>query len=196
MDYTKLIDNDYENISHNNFLDVETNTANDIVISSYESLPHCTPETERLHTINQTVEKINDSKQKSFKPKPIAYKKNGFAEKYKTSWRHRNSESAHWIHSFIPEPTDRVITITRFAELYGKILVQFTFDDEIFKDKIGNFMFLNENLQCIMEMGRKYEVNFTCDPLKTPTGNIYFPGARIKLTKTDKTLLKASKIIV
>lgn len=165
-----------------------------IYVTSF--LSSCTPSTSsqcQVNIVNQNIQNINSFKHDIYKQKPVAFKRNGLAEKYKSDWRYRNAENKFWFHSVVPDSNNRIIVVERFALIYGKVLAQFIFDDlkvfpaSLIQEKKINFLILNENLESITEINRKYEVSFSCNPIKTIAGDIYIPGSRIKVIKPNKT---------
>lgn len=161
--------------------------ATDTHISSFESVPS-TPEKSRLQVVNTTIQaNIESNNQKQFKVSPIQFKKGGMAEKYNKSWKQRNAASLLWMYEKDYQKSSdtqcETIVIEQFAVLYGNILVQFKFDEDIFK-RGNHFMFLAERFQKIIEVNKKYEVCFGNSSLNTESGKIYFPGNYIRAVKS------------
>lgn len=156
--------------------------ATDTHISSFESVPS-TPEKSRLQVLNTTIQANN---QKQIKVSPIQFKKGGMAEKYHKSWKQRNAASLLWMYEKDYQKSCdtqcETIIIEKIAVLYGNVLAQFKFDEDIFK-RGNHFMFLAERFQKIIEIDKKYEVCFGNSPLTTESGKIYFPGNYIRAVK-------------
>ena len=143
----------------------------DIHISSCESSKNTQEKTLNIlnHSILQT---LNETSTKY--TQKTNYKKNGLASKLiriKTN-----------IQSTGRDEKQKVIKVIKIAQIYSRLLIQFSFVDDKNLDPSLNFMFLNESSKKFIKRGRKFILSFNDENKQVVNGewNIYMNISKIK----------------